>query len=251
MDKRKLINEIANTVGDKKGAQAVVDWISSPFDKIPQPFDDSEKKKFIELLTVTEEKIKKAEKQKPDWWIAEVYLRKALCAEGILEKERQFPIWRKAYEYAMKSENNEVLVQSALSLGFDFYEFTSSIREIMEIHISAVKAICAHGAATSTRLRIMGINLFNFWHQINFRRLSERELKAKQYIIDSAKSLESAGFDQDQAAPVMVLLIASLFDFEDPALEWAYHETAIIDIPVPEDVKKKLDALMPKFGTFD
>jgi hypothetical protein len=251
MDKRKLVNEIAKTVGDKKGAQDVVDWISSPFDKTPQPFDDSEKKKFVELLAVTEEKLRKVEKQKPDWWMAEIYLRKGLSSAGILEKERQFPIWRKAYEYAMKSENNEVLVQSALSLGFDFYEFTSSIREIIEIHISAVKAICAHGAATSTRLRIMGINLFNFWHQINFRRLSERELKAKQWIIDSAKSLESAGFDEDQAAPIMVLLIASLFEFDDPALEWAYHETAIIDIPVPDGIKKKLDAMKPKFVTSD
>lgn len=247
MDKRKLINEIAKTAGDKKGAQAVVDWISSPFDKTPQPFDDPEKKKFIELLTVTEEKLKKLESQKPDWWMAEVYLRKGLCTEGIFEKERQFPIWRKAYEYAMKSKNNEVLVQAALSLGFDFYEFTSSIGEITELHINAVKAICAHGAATSTRLRIMGINLFNFWSQINYRRLSERELKAKQMIIDSAKSLERAGFDEDRAAPIMILLIASLFDFEDPSLEWAYHETAIIDMPVPDDVKKRLETLKPKF----
>ena len=249
MDKRKLVNEVAKASGDKKNAQAVVDWISSPFDKAPLTLDESEKKKFLELLNVTEEKVKKLEHQKQDWWMAEIYLRKGLCAEEIFEKERQAPIWRRAYEYALKSKNNEVIIQSALSLGFDLFQFTTSIGEISEIHMNAIRAICAHGAATSTRLRIMGINLFNFWSQIEYRRLSERELKAKQYIIDGAKSLEKAGFDADMAAPIMIILISILFEFEDPCLEWAYQETAIIDIPVPEDVKKKIDAVKPKFMT--
>ena len=106
--------------------------------------------------------------------------------------------------------------------------------------MNCVKAICASGAAITSRLRIIGINLFDFWRQLEYRRLSEHDLKAKQFIIDGAKSLQKAGFDDDSAAPVMILLISKAFDFEDPGLEWAQMETAVLGIPVPEDIKSKI-----------
>jgi hypothetical protein len=251
MNKRDLIKEVAKVVGDKKDAQEVVNWIFSPFDNGPQLVDDPEKIKFIELLNKTEEKVAKLAHEKMDWWMAEIYLRKGICAEGVLQKEKQFPLWRHAYEYALKSRNNEVIVQSALSLGFDFVEFTESIREVLDIHMNSIKAICAQDTATSTRLRIMGINLFNFWRQIEFRRLSEHDLKAKQVVIDGAKGLEKACFDEDRAAPVMIILISNLFQFEDPALEWAQVEVAILDIPIPDDIRKRMGSMKLNFATCD
>lgn len=243
MNKEDLIKEVAKAVGNKKDAQDVVDCVFSPPDDRFEKFDDSEKNKFIELLNETEKKVQQLGDEKQDSWMAEIYLRKGRCAEGILEKERAHFFWKKAHEYALQSDNYEVIIQTGLSLGFDFFEFTSSIREVLEIQMSSIKAICAQGTSIFTRLRIMGINLFNFWRQIEYRRISEHDLKAKQLVVDGAKNLEKEGFDQDRAAPIMVMLISIVFDFKDPCLEWAQQEAAILDIPIPENIKRKIESL--------
>jgi len=167
-------------------------------------------------------------------------LRKARCANGILEKPKEHHAWKRAYEFGTKSDNPEVSVQSSFELGFSFVEFTTSIREILELQMNCIRAICKQGSAIHSRLRIIGINLYDFWGQLEFRRLSESDLKAKQFVLDGAKSLKEAGFDDDKAAPIMILLISKVFDFDDPAIEWAKLETAILDTPLPEEVKNKI-----------
>jgi hypothetical protein len=251
MGKRDLFDKAAKAVGTIKDAQALVDDAFSPLDHAFQTFDDSEKTKFIELLNETEEKVKQMGNENQDWWMSEVYLRKARCAKGIFEKGKEYLFWKQAYEYGRKSNNHEVIIQSGLSLGFDLFEFTASIREIIEIQMNCIKAICAQGSAIFTGLRIMGINLFNFWRQIEYRRLSEHELKAKQLVIDGAKNLEEAGFDEDRAAPIMIMLISNLFEFKDPCIEWAQHEAAILDIQIPETIKRKINFLDLKIPTSD
>jgi hypothetical protein len=238
-----LVNKMAKAIDNLKDAKALVKGVFSPLDEALASSDDSTKNKFIELLNRAEKKVGQMGGEKQGWWMSEIYLRKGRCARGILDKAKEYPFWKQAFEYAMKAKNHEVIIQSCLELGFDFVEFTSSIREILEIQMNCVRAVCAEGTAIHTRLRIIGINLFNFWHQLEYRRLSERDLKAKQLVIDSAKSLEKAGFDEDRAAPVMIILISKVFEFNDPCLEWAHLETGVLDIPVPDDVKKKIGSL--------
>ena len=242
MDKANLITEAAKALGSIKGSKTLVDGIFSPLDNALEIADDSEKSKLFELLDRAEEKVEKTGDKKRDWWLSEIFLRKGRCAKGIFNTEKEYRFWRQAYEYALKSNNHEVIIQSGLSLGFTFIQFTTSIREILEIQMNCIKAICAQGIAIHTRLRILGINLFSFWYQLEYRRLSERDLKAKQLVIDGAKSLEKAGFDEDRAAPIMILLISKVYDFDDPCLEWAIHETAVIDIPIPEHIKTKIES---------
>jgi|GEM_PF-3743565 len=230
---------------------ALIEGVFLQIDNALETSDDSEKKKFLELLDQTEEKVSKMGDKDRDRLMSEICLRKGRCARGIMERGKEYQFWKQASEYARKSDNHEVIIQSALSLGFEFVEFTESIREILEIQMSCIRAICRQGTAIHTRLRIMGINLFSFWHQLEFRRLSERDLKAKQMVIDGAKSLEKAGFDDERAAPVMILLISKVFDFNDPCIGWAQHETAVIDVPIPEDVKKKIESMMFKTAASD
>jgi len=229
----------------------LIEGVFLQIDNALETSDDSEKKKFLELLDQTEEKVSKMGDKDRDRLMSEICLRKGRCARGIMERGKEYQFWKQASEYARKSDNHEVIIQSALSLGFEFVEFTESIREILEIQMSCIRAICRQGTAIHTRLRIMGINLFSFWHQLEFRRLSERDLKAKQMVIDGAKSLEKAGFDDERAAPVMILLISKVFDFNDPCIGWAQHETAVIDVPIPEDVKKKIESMMFKTAASD
>lgn len=243
MNKGDLVNEVEKVLGTIKDTQALVDGVFSPLDNAFQASQDSEKDKFIELLNETEEKVKQMVEVNQDWWLSEIYLRKGRLAKGIYEKEKEYLFWKQAYKYALKSNNNEVIFQSGFSLGFEFFEFTTSIREILEIQMNCIKAICAQDTAILTRLRIMGINIFNFWRQIEYRRLSEHDLKAKQLVIDCAKTLEQASFDEDRASPIMIMLIAKAFEFDEPCLEWAQHEAAILDVPIPESIKRKIGSL--------
>jgi len=251
MKKRDRNNKSAKSSGSGKLELALIEGVFMQIDNALDKSDDSEKKKFLGLLDETEEKVKKMGEKDRDRLMSEIYLRKGRCAKGIQERGKEYQFWKQASEYARKSNNHEAIVQSALALGFTFVEFTESIREILEIQMNCIRAICSQGTAIHTRLRIMGINLFSFWNELEFRRLSERDLKAKQFVIDGAKSLGKAGFDDEQAAPIMLLLISKVFDFEDPAMEWAKHEIAVLDVPIPEDVKKKIESLMFKATASD
>lgn len=235
-----LVNKLAKVIDNLKDPKTLTNRLFSPLDNELESSDDTTKKKYLELLNRAEEKVKQIGGKKKDWWMSEIYLRKGRFSKGAIEKTQSYRFWKQAYEYAIKAYNHEVGVQSCLELGFDFYEFTTSIREILELQMNCIKSVCAQGEAIHTRLRIIGINIFNFWRQIEYRRLSEHDLKAKQYIIDSAKSLEKAGFDEDRASPVMITLISKVYDFDDPCIEWARLETAVLDVPIPDDVKRKI-----------
>jgi hypothetical protein len=246
MKKRDRNKNAEKTKGKADIERALIEGVFLQIDSEIETSDDPRKKEFLELLDQTEEKVKNMEGKDRDSLISEIYLRKGRCAKGILERGREYRYWKQASEYAGKSKNHEALVQSELALGFTFVEFTSSIREILEIQMDCIRAICNQGTAIHTRLRIMGINLFSFWNELEYRRLSERDLDAKQFVIDGAKSLQKAGFDEERAAPIMILLISRVFDFNDASIEWAQYETAILDLPIPEDVKRKIEPLMHK-----
>lgn len=234
------IREATDAIGALKDSHALVEKVLSPIDNVLQTIDDATKEKCMALLDAAEAKVKQIEVKRQDWWLSEIYLRKGRCAEGIFDKPKEHLLWKRAYEHGVKSDNHEVSVQSSFELGFSFAQFTTSIRNILEIQMNCIKAICKQGSAIHSRLRILGINLFDFWSQLEYRRLSESDLKAKQYVLDGAKSLREAGFDDDKAAPLMILLISKVFNFDDPSIEWARLEAGILDMSIPEDVKGKL-----------
>ena len=240
MNKEDLVKQVEKVLADEKDPQAAIESVFSLLDTAFQDVDDSEKNEFIELLNEVEEKVKKLWDKNQEQWLSEIYLRKAICANGIFERQKERRLWREAYEYALKSKNNEVIFQAGHALGFDFYEFTRSLREILELQMSCVKAVCDQGTKIFTSLKLIGSNLFNFWRQIEFRRLSEHDLKAKKMIMDSAKDLEKADFDDERAAPIMIMLISKYYEYEDPCLEWSQHESAIIDVPIPDSIKRRI-----------
>lgn len=240
MSKTDVIDGFAKVIDEFENPKDLVEKVLSPIDNEHETFDGADKEKCLELLGKAEEKLRRSEDGQKEWWLSEIYMRKARCSRGIVDRKREYAHWKDARSYANQSDNHEMRLHSSLELGFGFVEFTSSLRDMLEIQMDCVRAICAADVATTSRLRIIGINLFDFWRQLEYRRLSEHDLKAKQFILDSAKSLESAGFDDETAAPVMILLITRLYEFEAPALEWAEMEAGVLFIPIPEDVKEKL-----------
>jgi hypothetical protein len=240
MSKTDLINGFAKVIENFNDPQDLVEKVLSPIDNEQESFDGSDKKKCLELLGKAEEKIRQAGGGKKAWWLSELYMRKARCSRGIVDRKREYAHWKDSRSYAVQSDNHEMCLHSSLELGFSFVEFTSSLRDMLDIQMDCVRAICDGDVATTSRLRIIGINLFDFWRQLEFRRLSEHDLKAKNFILDSAKSLEAAGFDEETAAPVMILLISRVFDYDHPTLEWAQMESGVLHIPIPGDVKEKM-----------
>jgi hypothetical protein len=240
MSKTDLIDGFAKVIDGFNAPRDLVEKVFSPIDNEHESFDASDKRTCLELLGKAEEKIRSMEGVELEWWLSELYMRKARCGRGVVDRKREYAHWKDARSYAAQSDNHEIQLHSSLELGFSFVEFTSSLREMLDIQMDCVRAICDGDVATTSRLRIIGINLFDFWRELEYRRLSEHDLRAKQYILDSAKSLESAGFDDETAAPVMILLISKVFDYDHPTLEWAQMEAGILHIPIPDDIKEKL-----------
>ena len=235
------IGEFAKVVENFQDPQTLVEKVLSTIDNEHESFDDTTKQKCFDLLGKAEKKIRRNADEKKEWWLSEIYMRKARCGRGVVDRKREYACWKDARSYAMQAGNHEMRLHAGLELGFGFVEFSSSLRDILETQMDCIRAICTGGVATSSRLRIVGINLFEFWRQLEYRRLSEHDLKAKQYIIDSAKSLAAAGFDGETAAPLMIMLISKVFDYEDSALEWAKMEAGILFLPVPEDIQILLE----------
>ena len=89
-------------------------------------------------------------------------------------------------------------------------------------------------------LTAFGKNLFNFWSEVGFRHLSERDLEVKRALLDGAKSLKKAGFSAEKAAPFMLLQLASAYDHDGPATEWALERAKRSVDQVPSDVTRSL-----------
>ena len=98
--------------------------------------------------------------------------------------------------------------------------FSESILCLAEIQFSIIKGISAQDC-NYERLEGIGINLFNGWNNLDWRRESTYDLKAKYALMDGAKELKKANFSARQASPIMILLLCSVFDFQNKVAEWA------------------------------
>ena len=90
-------------------------------------------------------------------------------------------------------------------------------------------------------VEFLGKNLFNMWTRVDWRRLSERDLEAKDILMDSAKEMDRAGTPEAVAGPVMVLLLARLSQHEGPATDWARRQIAGRGT-IPEDVWRLVES---------
>ena len=81
----------------------------------------------------------------------------------------------------------------------------------------------------------LGKNLFKYWRRVDWRRLSERDLRAKSMLLDVAKELIAEGFSEDEAGPVLVASLLRAFDHD----KGRYGLLALPRSP-PPDVLRKL-----------
>jgi hypothetical protein len=189
-------------------------------DKNIPSLENSRKGELIELLTKIESYLKESQNKNLNWWLAEIYLVKAKLSVDIFVKNQQYILWNKAYELGIKSDNQNVIIESAHSLSFVYADLSESIINLAEKQFSIIKAISFQNC-NFERLEGIGNNLFNGWNNLDWRKESTYDLKAKYSLMDGAKKLKEANFSAHQASPIMILLLCSVFNLKDKITEWA------------------------------
>ncbi len=170
------------------------------------------------------------------FWEAEILAGQARHSEVRGEvRHRSAQLWAQALEKATASQNSAVMVYAGVAMGFRFYEFAQSFRQLARYQFE-----CLLGAELGEAPPdFLGRNLFNFWRGHDYRRLSERDLDAKQMLMESAKDMELAATTEAVAVPAMVLLLARLHEHEGPATEWARRQLVGNAAGVPEDIRRR------------
>jgi hypothetical protein len=218
-----------------------------PLDEKIATFDDSQAQQFTIILNEIESTLQEENHKKLGWWLAEIYLRKATLAEKYFGQPKGYRLWKIAYEYSLDNGNYNILFYSAHSLGFMYPEYSKGLRELSDIHMNTIRAISSLGR-NYEQLVIVGKNLFKFWKAIGWRRLSEHDLRARQTLLDGAKTLAAAGFSEDDAGPIMILLLSSIYDFKGPCIDWAIAKASHQKQEIPSDVMEKILSYMNSYS---
>jgi tetratricopeptide (TPR) repeat protein len=223
------IEEIFNIIIDvilieptkvRSGLQNLSSCAFRAIDKNISFLKDSRKYDLLKLCSKIEDHLTKLQYTNLDWWLAEIYLIKAKLSLDILDRNQQYSYWSKAYKHGINSSNVNVIIESAHSISFIYPDFSESIISVAEKQFSIVKGISTQDC-NYERLEGIGINLFNGWSNLDWRRESTYDLRAKYALMDGAKKLKEANFSDHQASPIMILLLCSVFDFKNKVSEWA------------------------------
>ncbi len=153
-------------------------------------------------------------------WEAEVFVRRAAVARVVgSETVEVVRLYKCALEKANECENGSVMVVSGHALGFELIELTGSLREAASYQFAIIRGIALQGSGYE-QLDTVGANLYTVWTGYTYRRLSEHDLKAKRFLMDSARELKEAHVPKEEAQRVMVLLLAKLFEYSSAPVEW-------------------------------
>ncbi len=191
------------------------------------------------LLDVVEEAIAKNGVNKT-FWEAEIFVRRAAVARAIGSDAAQIArLYKHALQKANESGNGSVMVVSGHELGFELIDLTGSLRETAHYQFAVIEGIALQGSSYE-QLDKVGGNLYTVWTAYTWRRLSEYDLQAKKFLMDSAVELKAAGVPKDEAERVMVLLLANLFQCSSPAVDWVRERLGLPIDALPPSVRNLL-----------
>ncbi len=215
------------------GIRCLAQCVFSPFNNKLSLIKNPRKEELIKLFKEIESCIQELQTTNLNWWLSEIYLVKAKLSVDIFKKNQQYSYWEKAYKYGIKSDNQNVIIESAHSLSFVYADFSESIRNLAEIQFDIIKGISSQNSEFN-RLENIGINLFNGWNNLDWRKLSTFDLKAKYALMDGARELKKTNYNAKEASPIMILLLCSIFNFKGNVTEWVSNliqKEKINDIP--------------------
>ena len=129
------------------------------------------------------------------------------------------------------------MIQAGLALGFEFAEHTRSFWQLAHYQFDCLRGAELGGVS----FEFLGRNLLTIWTQLDYRRLSEKDLETKRMLLDSATAMNRSGTQPTIAGPAMVLLLARLHQHEGPSTEWARQQLAGPREGIPDDVRERLE----------
>jgi hypothetical protein len=173
-----------------------------------------------------------------DFWMAEILAGRARL-EQVNDHDRGHIVglWRGAMDKAVASQNARILLQAGQALGFEYVEYSESVRHLARYQFECLRGAEARGGV----FEIVGANLFACWARLTYRHLSEKDLETYQVLADSAKEMKRLETPQGTAQAVMVLLLARLHRHEGSATQWAGERLEGHRGSVPDDVHARLD----------
>ncbi len=216
--------------------------IFSKLDNVITEMNDLQKIMFINLLDEVQKTVLGSNHKDADWWLAGTCLRRARIGENYYRtKNKKYFLWKKAYDCGINADNKEVIVGAAHYLGFVHCEYYSSIKSLADIQFSMLKSIPSQEEGFAT-MENLGQNLFQLWRRIEFRRLSISDLSAKQALLEGARIIDDSRVSTDNAGPIMILLLASVYEFKGDATNWAVDKVKrmAIESEIPKNLREKI-----------
>lgn len=218
----------------------------SSLDSLIASLPNNEYPDVLSLLDRIKTAIENESIQNQDWWLAELYSR-AFRVNQLKKEDRRYlyELAGTAYNYGLKSENTSAIIE-----GGNFYGYPDEIwnmKLVAEIHFNIMKSIAAQNANLE-RLQIHGKNLFVFWSKRKYRRLSEYDLQVNKIMRDNSSILLKAGMDPDTASPIMLLLLALIYDYRGEPTRWAVTQINEKKICIPSEILNHLSVYLEKEG---
>lgn len=215
--------------------------IFSKLDSVINDMDNGQRQKILDILEEIQKNLSNTEYMYSDWWLATVCWRKARIGQNHYKNKREkYHLWKQAYEWGVKSNNAEVIFYAGHTLGF-FHCENYFIRDLADIQFNVLKSIYLNREGDE-RFKRLGQDLFKLWSKLDFWRLSEFDLNAKHALMDGAKAINGVGIPIDKTAPIMILLLSSVYEFKGESTDWAVDKLKEGDIEIiPEEIKSKIN----------
>lgn len=161
------------------------------------------------------------------WWLSEIYKRKGGINGVTNEKEYNPDFLSHALEYAIMSNNFEVMIDAGYHIGFRYLSKIKTLKKLAEIHLIVVLGI-SNDTRDISRLEIVGTNLKNLWSTLRIRKLTVTDLNYFNNLTERSKRVIEKSPD-DLHAPLMIIFLLLINHVEsdsnyNKALIWAINK---------------------------
>lgn len=183
---------------------------------------------YQKLVNCVEDAVKGLNLENEEHALAEIYKRKAIINVTNTEKDYDGNMLRKAWEHSIDGKNYEVLLEVGQLIGFKYFNNIRSKKELGEIHLSIVLAICNSNEKPEKikeNLYIMGKNIFVMWSSMRYSTSKESDYPFIINLKSRACSMIENNTPEELCSPVMILNLLKICDVVENseyqiAIEW-------------------------------
>ncbi|MBF0216127.1 MAG: hypothetical protein HQL30_03920 [Candidatus Omnitrophica bacterium] len=187
------------------------------------------------------------------WWISELYSRKIKLSAKTISAKDLFRLLEYTYQECKKGLNYTALVEVGHSLGFVYYDYVFTRRELAEIHLEIMRTFSEHDKELELSfsspaepydklkyIQTFGLNLNIVWGNLLFRRNAEYDETIKKYLVDGARLLKRNSFSREEISMFMILLLSKCFQYDGAITTLAKSEISKIQKTIPVEIKDLL-----------